>query len=986
MALTSRQGALPAPDRRQLIAELSRIESPRKRRRWLARRPDLSHPETVSDLCTQAVELLWKDLGQAERLARTARWLAEEIGDQNSLARSHRTAANVATRQRDLRAAAKDYEAALAIFEHLGEECEAAITRNSALTCLCLLGRFDQAFEWAEEARQIFHRLGDRLRLARLAANVGTVLSRQDRFAEALVNYRSAYEDFLEVGTPHDIGTSLRNVAVCLQDANDFSAALEAYDRAREYCADNGLPLLVAEVDYNVAYLYYLRGEFAHAIRRFKQNRKSCERLDDPLHMALCDLDQSEIYLELNLPQEAARLARRGREGFRRLGMDYEVAKCSTNLAIALHRLGEVPEAIELLGEARAIFVRESNPVWPAMIDFYRSRMLQDEGRLGLARRLATDALQAFANAGLPSREAACEIQLARLDLGDGDAFAARRHGAAALERLRSLGLPALEHQAWMILGRCEEELGDRQAALDAYRRAEKTLEQLRVHLQTDELKISFLEDKQQVYESLVWLALEDGAADQRDVFTAIEKAKSRSLVELLAFRATEIPAKVGSETELVERLRRLRRELNSTYRRIDRKLVESLSTARRDSGESPPSAGTEVVRRQVDRLRDVCRKREEDLLRTLRELQVADLEFTTLQQATVVDLDEVLSKIPADTALVEYFFARGGVYACIVTAAGLEVVAVSSAARVRELHRSLRYQLSKPALGSAYTAHFGNRLLADTTGCLRALYDELLAPLRSRLGVDHLIIVPHDVLHHVPFHALHDGNRYLIDQMSISYAPSATIYYLCRAKSASRRRHNLVLGVADERAPLIRHEAEAVAEILPRARLLLGEEANEDNLRRYAASSRIVHLATHGYFRRDSPMFSAVQLAGSRLSLFDLYDLKLDADLVVLSGCGTGLSEVTAGEELVGLSRGLLYAGARSVLVTVWDVEDESTTELIRRFYHHLEARDQPARALRRAMIEHRDHLPHPYYWAPFVLIGEPRGTGAAETLPMGV
>ncbi|MEE8523152.1 MAG: CHAT domain-containing protein [Thermoanaerobaculia bacterium] len=977
---------VPTPDQQQLIAELQGIEDPRGRQRWLAHRPELWRPELVGALCARAVALLWEDLDQAEHLSHTARWLAEQIDDDASRARSHRTAANVATRRRDLRAAARDYEAALAAFERLGDSRQAAITRNSALSCLCLLGRFDQAYEWAAAARETFRRLGDRLRLARLEANVGTVLSRQDRFVEALANYRSAYEEFQQVGSPRDVGTSLRNIAVCLQDANDFTAALDAYRQARDYCSDNGLPLLVAEVDYNVAYLYYLRGEFARAIRRFELNRKNCERLDDPLHMALCDLDQSEIYLELNLPAEAARLARRGREGFERLGMGYEVAKCSTNLAIALHRRGAGSEAIELLGEAREIFLRERNPVWPAMIDFYRSRMLQSEGRPGPARRLAADALRAFAHSGLPSREALCEIQLARLDLGDGSAVEARRHGTAALELLRPLGLPALEHQAWMVLGRCEEELGDRSAALAAYRKAEATLERLRIHLQTDELKISFLEDKQQVYESLVWLSLEGGAADGRAVFTAIEKAKSRSLVELLAVRAAEIPAKAGGETELVARLRGLRQELNSIYRRIDRKLAESLSSIRRDPGrpdpgESDPPVGAEGVRRQVDRLREICRRREEDLLRTLRELQVADLEFSSLQQATVVDLDAVIAKIPEDAALVEYFFARGTVYACVVAGGELDIVPVSSASRVRKLHRSLRYQLSKLALGQDYAARFGHRLLGDAVVCLRALHDELLAPLRSRLEVGHLIVVPHDVLHHVPFHALEDGGGYLIDRMSISYAPSASVYYLCRSKSASRCHRNLVLGVADERAPLILREAKAVAEILPEARLLLGDRANESNLRRYAASSRIVHLATHGYFRRDSPMFSAIQLADSRLSLFDLYDLELDADLVVLSGCGTGLSEVTAGEELVGLSRGLLYAGARAVLVTLWDVEDESTTELMRTFYRHFETLGQPARALRRAMREHRDRFPHPYYWAPFILIGEHESKAAAET-----
>ena len=120
----------------------------------------------------------------------------------------------------------------------------------------------------------------------------------------------------------------------------------------------------------------------------------------------------------------------------------------------------------------------------------------------------------------------------------------------------------------------------------------------------------------------------------------------------------------------------------------------------------------------------------------------------------------------------------------------------------------------------------------------------------------------------------------------------------------------------------------------------------------------------------------SSIQLGAGRLSLFDLYDLELNAELVMLSGCGTGLSEVRGGDEIVGLARGLLYAGARSVGVTLWDVNDKTTAELVRAFYRELVETDaDPARALRRAARHLRDSHPHPYYWAPFVLIGSPVG-----------
>jgi CHAT domain-containing protein len=162
------------------------------------------------------------------------------------------------------------------------------------------------------------------------------------------------------------------------------------------------------------------------------------------------------------------------------------------------------------------------------------------------------------------------------------------------------------------------------------------------------------------------------------------------------------------------------------------------------------------------------------------------------------------------------------------------------------------------------------------------------------------------------------------------------------------------------------------VADALPDARLFLGAEANEDALRRWGPESRFVHIATHGMFRYDNPMFSSLQLGGSRLSLFDLYQLELSAELVTLSGCGTGLNVVEGGDELMGLVRGLLYAGAQAALVTLWDVNDRTTEEFMTCFYRQLPTAAGKAEALRGAMQEVRQKYPHPFYWAPFVLVGK--------------
>ena len=137
--------------------------------------------------------------------------------------------------------------------------------------------------------------------------------------------------------------------------------------------------------------------------------------------------------------------------------------------------------------------------------------------------------------------------------------------------------------------------------------------------------------------------------------------------------------------------------------------------------------------------------------------------------------------------------------------------------------------------------------------------------------------------------------------------------------------------------------------------------------------SAGIIHIASHATFRPDNPMFSSFQLDDGPMNFFDIYTLQTSASLITLSGCGTGLSGVVAGDELLGLVRGFLYAGATSVVLSLWDVNDRSTADLMKYFYGCLAAGQRKGESLRSAMLRLRQDHPHPYHWAPFLLMGDP-------------
>ena len=946
--------------RDRLIERLASTSDPAGRRRLLkAARPpvDLAFLERLTDIVPVRGRV---DLRQAERLVDSAKWIAGHLGSDYASGRAHRARGHVLALAGKSDAALDAYRTAIACFIKANRPIETAITRSGALQVMIYLGRYAQAFTWARQARRVFEQAGDRLRLGRLDANFANVLYRQDRFADALTLYRRAYQTLSRVGAPNDVAIALRNMAVCLISLNHFDQALATHHRARAHAERHKLPLLVAEADYNIAYLYYLRGEYSRAIELYAATRQRCERLGDRYHRALCDLDESELSLELNLTSDGARLGQQAFERFSELEMNYEAAKALTWLAVAAAQAGDAAAALQHLDQARRRFAKEHNRTWLAVLDLYQAIiLLEDDKRLTQARELAEAAQLVFMQAGLAAKAALAELLIARIALRAGDPTGAEHWCNDAIERLATTQAPVLRFQASFVRGQIQESLGRTITAADAYLEAHAWLETLRTDLRADETKIAFLRDKLVVYESLVAIALAGGPRVSRTgAFTFIEQAKSRSLADLIAFRAHRVSPRAAGTGAPVKRLQQLREALNWCYREIDT----------REVGGGDARANVEVLRARARTL-------ENEITGTLSGIRATDTEYASLQNSGTVDLPLIQAALGGDEVVLEYYIARGMLCACVVGRHAFEVVPLGPADAARQHAQLLQLQLSKFRLGTRYRREFAASIEEATNTHLRALYQALVAPLRSRIGGRALTIVPHGFLHYVPFHALHDGTTHLIDAAPVSYAPSASVLYLCRTKSMTSARGSLVLGVSDHSAPHIDDEVDAVATALPRARVFKGRRAGTARLKSDGPRSRVIHIATHAAFRLDNPMFSAIRLGDGPLSLFDLYDLRVSAELVTLSGCGTGLNALMGGDELLGLVRGWLYAGAHSVVVSLWDVNDRSTAGLMADFYQRLRESGDRAAALRGAMLAARDRDPHPYYWAPFVLVGARTG-----------
>lgn len=811
----------------------------------------------------------------------------------------------------------------------------------------------------ATQALRIFSKLGDRGRVARLNVNIGNIFHRQDRFSEALKWYRRAHRHFLADAEkdPEGLGVALHNIALCLVSLNDFHGALAAHQEARTIAEKHGMKVLVAQADYNIAALHYLRGEHSRAIRMLLATREACRKSHDEYHIALCHLDLSEIYLQLNLAVPAEEMAQEASANFHQLGMGYEAGKSLVNLAIAMARQNKRAPALEMLADARKQFVKEKNSVWPFLVDVYKAAILIELGRHREAQQLCLAANRFFRTARIPAKLVECQLLLARSYLLAGKPQLARKRCATAIAFLDKVELPVLACAAQQLMGQIHLAAGSSRNAYSHYRRAQLLLEKTRSGLHNEEMKMSFVEDKLEVYEGLVQICLEQKSTELnlREAFGYIEESKSRALQDsMLLSHDEDVPLDADSETQ--RKALALRADINWYSRRLAQEQFR----------------GPEASQKVMAGLEAAIHKREDKMLRLVREMPASEAALAGLASSRAATLEEIRESLPPDSTLIEYLQIRQRLLAVVLTQETLEIVPVTDDQQtITALLEKLQFQLAKFRLGPEYISTFGDSLLTATQQHLKELHDELIAPLETYLRGRHLLIIPHGVLHRLPFQALFDGRQYLIDKFSVSYAPSASIYSLCHKRPINDNGPALVLGVPDAAAPLILDEATAVANIIPESELFLDKDATTIVLRNKGSKCRFIHLATHGYFRQSSPMFSGIRLGDSILSLLDLYRFKLPAELVTLSGCSTGLSAVAGGDELLGLVRGLIYAGCRAALLSLWDVHDRSTLEFMTSFYCHLTAGENKAVALQKASRALRERHPHPYYWAPFTLVG---------------
>lgn len=915
----------------------------------------------VSALKERADRLEQDDARQALAIGLIEEEIAEVLASDEAHALAFWTQANAYDFLAENESAVRCYKRAAEFFNAAGKPLDAARTAIGQMFTLMQLGQFDQSQLLAQSARQTFVKYGDLLSLAKIDMNLGNLHYQQGKYAQALEDYKQATAAFGTLGETLYSAMNQINQASALTMLDDFLAAEQLHEQAGPVFEAADLRTAAASVDHDLALLQYARGNYAQAFRTFERARATFSSLDLQVNLAMTDLEESDLYLNLNLPDEALRLAQRAEHAFAEMGMNFELARGQANHAVALARLGQKEKAAALLLDAQSLFISQDNAAWIAHTDLQRAEVLGQEGQREMAKLLASKAIQAYEKLGMRTKKIYAQIISANFWADDSQWDQSLQELQAANDGLGALSAPWLNLRIDTCLGRVHEGMGEIVRAIEHYQKAASRIEQMAAALAADEQRTAFVADKLAPYEALVTLSAAENPALS---FTWAEQAKSRALVDLLAAGVRpQLRIDDEMDAQRAERLQAIREELNWLYTRLS-------------SGAAPGETGAPAANSETWAK---IEEREQEATSLWRNLQGRHAEELSLIRTVPLTPTDVQSDLPEGTLLVEYFIARGQITAFVITHDKVySYPALAPLSDVLPLMENLAFQFSKFQYGPSYYQRHRAALLQSTQEILDQLGQKLIAPLwRELSAANAIIIVPHGPLHALPFHSLRINDSYLIETHAVSYVPSAAVLKFCWKKptpSVNRLPFSgkpLLVGVPDERISHVTHEIQAIARLFGDSEVLLGEQATFERVCPSTPACGVFHLAAHGLFRPEAPLLSSIRLADRWLAVQDIYNLNLSATLVTLSACETGLGHDAGGDDLVGLVRGFLYAGAASLIVSLWTVDDESMTHLVTDFYSQWLAGNSKGQALRQAQLALLREYEHPYYWAPLILVG---------------
>ncbi len=935
------------------------------------------------------------------------------------------------------RVALPEFEKALALFRQQKDERAEAVTLGLIGNCYKKFGDHAKALEFLQQALAMKQKLGDRVEEGKTLSHLGLLRWEMSQYPPAIEYFNKAIALGSELGDRMLEGSAHNNLGLVHDELGEYRRSLAEYNHALELYKGTNFERGISDAIGNLGGTNLLLGEYKDALRYYQQALAIDERLKlkaetslDLGNIALCYLGLGSVTEAIQFFDRALKLAReaslrkeealwqKGKasalvqigkytealEQYRQALQTYEQAELKQPLIEALSdlgalevRLGDIASAekdfrraLDLsrtIAHARGIalnLIALGNLEWrrkrfneaAALYRDALARASEMNDRAGTARARIQltftyrdlGQLEQAAKEAKQAHEIARAIEARPLEIealyAQGEVARARTNHEEALKYFSSgegIGRETADPELiWRLAygrGQSLEALQRNEEALAAYQSAVKTIESVRSELREERFRAGYIEDKYQVYVALVELLLKLKRVN--DAFGFAERLRAHSYLELLDRGQPPIRSEVQRQTEAT---------LRSRIRQLQRQIEEESSKPRPEQKRN----AFELFSKELAEAESTYQNFLDDLL-------TSDPTYASVRALRVPTTIEVQQQLPSGTALIEYILAEDNLIIFVVTSDRLH----ASTVPIRSADLQAKVELLRELMLRKGTNEW--RLPSAS------LYKTLIEPIAAAgllRDVDRLFLVPHATLHYVPFAALlhHSGkrSRVLIDNYTLAYLPAAaTLVY--GADQSGNAKSVLALAPANTRLIYARQESHDISTFFPNQhKVLVGSQATESSFKRLAGQYDVIHLATHGYFNKLNPLLSGVILEpdaheDGRMEVHEILGLKLKAKLVTLSACDTALgsgyfAEIPAGDDFIGLTRAFLFAGAPSVLASLWEVNDRSALTLMHSFYNHLRETDK-ATALARAQRSMRTRsgpYRHPYFWSSFVLVGE--------------
>jgi len=864
--------------------------------------------------------------------------------------------------------------------------------------------QYAEARRLAERALAMPLRPGDRYR----AHNVsGLSAYYQSRYREAARFLDQAIADARGTGDSLDLAKATMNRGLVDVELGDYTAARERFEATRHAVASRdrrtegkafaSLGMLETRVGAPLAAVIWL--DTARAIYRadnygpgevdaLGQLSVAYAAMGEP-QRAFAVLDSAIALARVEqLPQEEAASLQLMAEQYQAAGelphaLDYFARAQALNTKLDLQdergnalraeaevrlSLGQLSLGHKRASEALAIH-RTTESAVEQLVDYLLLARIDDRvGRpvdadsslraaRNMADRLATPDVRgrvALAAAEIADRRRRPREVLAALDAATTDLAVAAPVAEARLHTLRA---------------RAFARLGMLDSAVATGRNAVRATERIRGRYAAGALRTSYMSENADAYADLVIVLLRQGQIDE--AFRFADAARGRGLLEHLAQAGADLAARPGAARALLE--------AEALLDRID-KLMERL----RDRVRPPQQERSAVADAENAELSAQLQRARSDYEALLERASTGDVPGAALLGARSVGSTSIRGVLLPGELLLEYFVTADTLFTFAVSRDTTRVIVT----HVAGTDLATRVRVARELVARRDTS--GGRV----TAALESLYRTLIEPVRRAGGLDQatrLVIVPHGPLTYLPFAALRDPNdgKYLVERHAVLYAPSAAALTAIRSAASSAEAQvsaPVALAPFPGDLPATVEEARGVARAIPGTVVLVGPGATEGALRRALDDAPLVHVATHGQLNAYSPMFSHVALAAGhqgdhrddgRLEVHELLGLRVRSSLVFLSGCETGTgtawsTSFSPGEDFTTLAQAFLYAGARSVVATLWPIKDDAAAAFAERFYSGLQRSSAPEALAdaQRAMIRDPRYA-SPFAWAAYTVSG---------------